>query len=203
MNAITYPARPINGGPFGLVPKNPRYLWSAKFNGWRALVHTPTGTMFNRQGDELTISDEFSGALENLSRSSVEWLDCEALERRHEIGRGSLIVLDAIVPKLSAGERYTLLIKEAQQSQWQIATIGERPDASQIYLCNQVAMSDTSHSSKLVLTDWWHWMQRINKEWSVDFYEGLVAKRCDSTYPIQLRSPEAECSSWIKHRWRW
>jgi hypothetical protein len=203
MTCITYPARPLNGGRFGLVPKKPTYLWSPKFNGWRAVVHTPTGTMFNRHGAELTISKEFNEALESLSRSSIEWLDCEALERRHDIGRGGLIVLDAVVPALNAGDRYRLLIKEADHLQWPILAIGERPESGRAYVCNQVGMSDASHTGKRTLTDWWGWMQRINKDWGKDFYEGLVAKRVDSAYPIQLRSPEAECSSWIKHRWLW
>src|ERR1051326_8703474 len=89
MKPITFPARPLNGGRFGLVAKKAIHLWSPKFNGWRAVIHVPTGTMFNRQGEELTISNEFHEALENVSRSSIEWLDCEARERRHEIGRGS------------------------------------------------------------------------------------------------------------------
>jgi hypothetical protein len=125
------------------------------------------------------------------------------LERRHEIGRGSLIILDAIVPKLIAGERYQMLLTAAQSLQWSILGIGERPEVNQTYLCNQVAMSDASNPGKLVLTDWWARMQRINKEWGADFYEGIVAKRVDSAYPIQLRSPETKCSFWIKHRWAW
>jgi hypothetical protein len=203
MTCITYPARPLNGGRFGLVPKKPTYLWSPKFNGWRAVVHTLTGAMFNRHGEELTITNEVHDAVENIRRSSIEWLDCEALERRHDIGRGSLIVLDAIVPRLTAAERYQQLIREADRLQWPILAIGERPEPDNAYLCNQVAMSDAFHTGKLVLKDWWGWMQRVNRDWNVDFYEGLVAKRVDSVYPIQLRSPEAECSSWIKHRWHW
>ena len=60
MEPITYPARPLSGGRFGLVPKQPVYLWSDKLNGWRAPVHVPTGTMFNRQGEELSIAGEFT-----------------------------------------------------------------------------------------------------------------------------------------------
>src|ERR1041385_8150163 len=116
MKSITYPARPLNGGRFGLVAKKPIHLWSAKLNGWRALIHTPTGTMFNRQGEELTIASEFAEALNDLSRSSIEWLDCEALERRHNIGRGTLIILDAVVPVLNAGQRYELLIRDTLDS---------------------------------------------------------------------------------------
>ncbi len=40
---VTYPARPINGGPLELAPPNPgRWCYEPKYNGWRALVHAPT-----------------------------------------------------------------------------------------------------------------------------------------------------------------
>ena len=55
---ITYPARPIQGGPLELAPPK-RGLWYAepKLNGWRALIHMPSGTMWNRHGVEC---EEFS-----------------------------------------------------------------------------------------------------------------------------------------------
>jgi hypothetical protein len=204
MKSITYPARPLNGGRFGLVTKKPIHLWSMKVNGWRALIHTPTGTMFNRQGEELTIAGEFAEALEDLSRSSIEWLDCEALERRHNVGRGSLIILDAVVPDLIASERYQLLIRDSLDSNtWPFLFIEDRPEENKVYVMKQTAMSEASHTGKLVLTDWWGWMQLVNKQWGTDFYEGFVAKRADSVYPIQLRSPDSDCPFWIKHRWAW
>jgi hypothetical protein len=44
---ITYPARPINGGPLpNARPKQGVWYYEPKYNGWRALVHIPTGTMF-------------------------------------------------------------------------------------------------------------------------------------------------------------
>jgi len=42
---------------------------------------------------------EFDAAvdqLRSLADSGLVWADCEALERRHQIGRGSLVVLDWI-----------------------------------------------------------------------------------------------------------
>jgi hypothetical protein len=203
MKPVTYPARPLNGGRFGLVTKKPVHLWSAKLNGWRALVHTPTGTMFNRQGEELSITAEFAEALENMSQCGIEWLDCEALERRHNIGRGSLIILDAVVPELTAAERYCRSLEEAERWNWPSLVIENRPEENRVYLVKQGALSDASHTGKLALTTWWNSMQRLNRAWGVDFYEGLVAKRTDSPYPIQLRSPDSECPFWIKHRWAW
>src|SRR5437762_1954140 len=98
--STTYPARPINGGPLDKAPpKFGEWYYEPKYNGWRALVHVPTGTMFNRKGERLSIQKEFTGAIEELQEINhqvcrIEWLDCEALERRHNIGRGMLIVLD-------------------------------------------------------------------------------------------------------------
>ena len=68
-------------------------------NGWRALIHTPTGTMWNRHGTLLTIADCSRPALATLAkltRRGFVWADCEALERRHNLGRGTLVVLDVI-----------------------------------------------------------------------------------------------------------
>ena len=38
-------------------------------------------------------------------------------------------------------------------------------------------------------------------EWGCEFYEGMVAKRNDSIYPMQRRSAEVEFPFWMKHRW--
>ena len=203
MELITYPARPMAGGRLGLVPKPNVHLWSAKLNGWRAPVHTPTGTMWNRHGQQLTIADEFTDALETLSCCRIPWLDCEALERRHHIGQGTLIVLDQIVPDLPATERHHQLIEEAVRLGWPILRIGDRPEPNRVYLLHQVAMSETARTGKLELDFRWRQMQTLNRDWGAEFYEGLVAKRADSPYPIQLRDPNAHCPWWVKHRWRW
>jgi hypothetical protein len=203
MNPVTYPARPLNGGRFGLVPKKPIHLWSFKVNGWRALIHTPSGTMFNRHGQELSIANEFTRALESLRRCGIEWLDCEAFERRHNLGRGSLIILDAIVPKLTATQRWSLGLTEADRHGWPLLALDVKPEQDRVYLMKQMAMSDASRSGKLSLASYWGQMQAINQNWQVDYYEGLVAKRADSIYPIQLRSAEAEFPFWVKHRWRY
>ena len=97
---LTFPARPIQGGRLELAPPK-RGLWYAepKLNGWRALIHTPTGTMWNRHGTLLTIADCFRPALASLAKLAnrgLVWADCEALERRHNLGRGTLVVLDVI-----------------------------------------------------------------------------------------------------------
>jgi len=46
----------------------------------------------------------------------------------------------------------------------------------------------------------WEALRRINREWSAEFYEGLVAKRTDSPYP-RATSATQETPHWMKHRW--
>src|SRR3954465_3488399 len=98
----TFPARPINGGSLELaLPKPGRWYYEPKYNGWRALVHAPTGAMFNRKCQPLSITGSFTAALKYLRAvplvtggRSIEWLDCEVLDRRHALGRGTLLVFD-------------------------------------------------------------------------------------------------------------
>src|ERR1039458_9417210 len=90
-----YPGRPVNGGPLPkALPKAGDWTLEGKYNGWRAWVHNPTSAMFNRKLEPLSIRHEFEPALEQLRALPWEWSDVEALERRHKIARGSLILLD-------------------------------------------------------------------------------------------------------------
>ena len=109
-----YPLRPVNGGPLDrALPKSCDWHYEPKVNGWRTLVHVPTGTMFNRKGERLSIEKEFSVALCRLGvGDEFEWLDCEALDRRHKFGRGSLIVLDWPVAGLTYLQRREALEAE-------------------------------------------------------------------------------------------
>ena len=67
LRPCTYPARPLNGGPLErALPKPGQWHYEPKYNGWRALVHAPSGTMFNRYGQRLTIQREFATALAAL-----------------------------------------------------------------------------------------------------------------------------------------
>ncbi len=43
--------------------------------------------MWNRHGQPLTVASEFTSALEHLCSLPFEWLDYEALDGRHDIGR--------------------------------------------------------------------------------------------------------------------
>jgi len=45
-------------------------------------------------------------------------------------------------------------------------------------------------------------LKQLNAQWLCPFYVGVVAKRSDSLYPIQLRSAALEYTGWLKHRWK-
>lgn len=47
----------------------------------------------------------------------------------------------------------------------------------------------------------WEKMQAINQRLGCEVYEGVVAKRADAPYEIQLRPPDEKDTNLIKHRW--
>ncbi len=194
----TYPARPINGGAMErALPKTGQWQCEPKYNGWRALVHAPTGTMFNRHGERLSIAREFSTALALVreihlvaSAGVVEWFDCEALERRHGLGRGTLLVFDYIVP----GSRESYVERKARLVQvlpvHEYSTPPQTDHACVVAPCGMLSDLEFYRSLK-----------QLNAQWRCPFYEGIVAKRADSVYPVQLRSSTLEFAGWVKHRW--
>ena len=198
---ITYPARPIQGGRLELAPPK-RGLWYAepKLNGWRALIHTPTGTMWNRHGALLTIADCFRpalGALAKLAGRGLVWADCEALERRHNLGRGTLVVLD-VVPESgtpSYEQRRTML--EVLLPMDAVFS----GDTSRPVPCGTLVLTPTmraeSHADALAF---YQRLREANRALHCDFFERVVMKRADSIYPVQLRSATEEFRGFVKHR---
>mgnify|MGYP001393469264 CR=1 FL=1 len=188
---ITYPARPVNGGSLEFaLPVSGEWWYESKLNGWRALVHVPTRTMFNRQGKRLSIEAEFEEALDVLQSvnllADMEWVDCEALERRHAIARGTLIVLDLPMMQAPYLERIHTLHQYLEPLEVGKPLNGIRA------LC--------LHPEKDGMALWTR-LQAENKRLGCDWAEGVVAKRADSIYPLQLRSPDVEFAFWRKHRW--
>lgn len=199
---LTFPARPIHGGRLELAPPK-RGVWFAepKFNGWRALVHTPSGTMWNRHGGRLSIAPCFKEALDELRDLADEgliWADCEALERRHHIARGTLIVLDSIPSDLMFTPGYA-----------------ERREFLESLRLPQETFSGGFHEGEtapLLLTTsrmvtcpneslaFYHSLRQANRSLGAEFFEGVVMKRADAPYPVQMRSSTEESRAWIKHR---
>lgn len=186
---LTYPARPVSGGRLELAPpKHGDWAVEPKYNGWRVLVHAPTGTAYNRHGKPLSIAGEFSAAIAQLRAAPFEWIDCEGLERRHGIGRGTLIVLDAVTPGTYAERRLHL------ESTFELLPLETMPPENAVVLTPRYPMSEAQSIYDLLLNH--------NDLWNAPYYEGVVMKRTDSHYPIQLRNPSETFPQWIKHRWR-
>ncbi len=196
----TYPLRPVNGGRFDKAPaKHGDWAYEPKVNGWRTLVHTPTGTMFNRHGQRLSIEHEFGPALAILKNCPLEWLDCEGMERRHGLLRGCLIVLDWPTEKLS----YNVRQAELYTCLHHIPGVHSlAPFAVPTKLTDSVLMfaHTCDGEGQAVLKECWKKLQDLNRVLGCEFYEGFLAKRRDSLYPFQLRSPSEEFPQWVKHR---
>ena len=195
---ISYPARPLQGGKLDRAPKKIG-LWYAqpKYNGWRAVVHCPSGTMWNRHGGRLSIAHEFDAALRELKKLSergLVWADCEAMERRHKVGRRSLIVLDWIADSESPTyeERRAFLESLLPLERMSLGE-GTMPEDS-VLLAPSIA---ETNGQALQL---YRSLEAINRSVLADVFEGVVMKRAVSAYPVQLRSPDEKCRFWQKHR---
>ncbi len=198
---ITYPARPIQGGRLELAPpKRGQWYAEPKLNGWRALIHTPTGTMWNRHGALLTIADCFRpalAALANLASRGLVWADCEALERRHNLGRGTLVVLDVVreIDTPSYVQRRSMLESLLPSDPVFVGEVAG-PIASGGVVLTPTLRVD-SNADALAL---YQRLRAANRALGCDFFEGVVMKRADSQYPVQLRSATEEFRGWVKHR---
>ena len=195
---ISYPARPIQGGKLDRAPKKIG-LWYAepKYNGWRAVVHCPSGAMWSRHGGRLSIAGEFDAALRELKKLSERgliWADCEAMERRHNVGRRSLIVLDWIPDSGSPTyeERRSFLEQFLPLERMSLGE-GTMPEDS-VLLAPSIA---ETNGQALQL---YRSLEAINRSVLTDVFEGVVMKRAVSAYPVQLRSPDEKCRFWQKHR---
>ena len=207
---ITYPARPTNGGPVDkAASKYGDWMYEPKYNGWRALVHVPTGRMWNRQGEPLSITDKFDTALMQLKETDLEWADCEALERRHDIGKGSLIVFDT--PMKGRGPTY--LFRKGLVYDTRLPFAGWNNEMESLRPIDPLDLNPTGFSIKAgayiaphfpecEVNTHWEEMKQFNEKQGCEFYEGLVAKKTDSKYHIQLRSPNEKYGYWIKHRFK-
>ena len=194
---ITYPARPIQGGKLDLAPRKIG-IWFAepKYNGWRALVHCPSGTMWNRHGKRLSIAAEFGPALQELRslvRHGLIWADCEALERRHAIGRGSVLdwICETGAPTYEQRRDFLTTFIETER-----LSLGDWPSFPE----NAVLIPPTIRDNGTATLTFYRSLRDINRKLGADFFEGVVMKRGGAVYLVQLRSDDEECRGMIKHR---
>ena len=203
----SYPARPLNGGPLDKARPKPG-VWAAepKWNGWRALVHVPTRTMWNRHGKQLSIADQFESALDilcpTLDAEAFKWVDCEALDRRHALARGTLIVLD-VLPIPGAGYRGKTPENYRERRSWLTPLPMPR---SLVHVRSHTVYLTPSTLEPLWYggdpQGMWDGCRAANTQLGAVFYEGIVMKRLDALYPIQRRNAEETTTAWVKHRWR-
>ncbi len=156
--------------------------------------------MWNRHGALLTIGDSFRPALAALTKLAprgLVWTDCVALERRHNLGRGTLVVLDAI-PE-SGTQTYVQRRAMLESLLPCDAVFGG--DTARPVPCGAVVLTPAqravTHADALVF---YQRLRAANRGFSCDFFEGVVMKRADSNYPVQLRSATEEFRGWVKHR---
>ena len=154
--------------------------------------------MWNRHGQRLTIEREFEAALDilrPLAARGLVWADCEALERRHQIGRGSLVVLDWIPESGSPTyeERREFLVSLVETEH---LSTGEW----QSFPVNALLLPPSVRDEGNAVPDFYASLKAINRRLRCDFFEGVVMKRGNAPYPVQLRSDTEECRTWAKHR---
>lgn len=164
-----------------------KWAWEPKINGWRALIHVPTLTVFNRHGELLSITHEFPVLEKEFWKLDylfgVEWLDCEMLGRRHPLKKGTIVILD-VVADLPYRKRREFVERFMDLD----------PD---IQLEGIESFSGNAPSDPLTL---WEQLQEENHRYGCDYYEGLVAKRVTSGYETQLVSPSKTTPNWVKYR---
>lgn len=190
---ITYPARPMTGGrkPPPELPGD--WDYEPKGNGFRLTVNTRHRLLWNRHNEPLSIADEFDEALEKASRLPFEWLDCEGLERRHGFGKGTLVVIDAPLLGGTYRQRRDILEK----------FIPPLIGSPELWPENSVRLFPRFERKQV--DEAWTTLRKINELCGAAPlnrpWEGLVGKRADSLYPIQLRNPEETFSGWIKYKY--
>lgn len=195
----SYPARPVNGGRLDMAmafPRTGEWVYEPKGNGRRAVIHARSGKIWNRHGIERTESMRpvFGNALSEILRLFSEpdlYLDCEILYGRTEYGRGTIVILDLIIPRLTYQHRRIDI-----ESKVQCIQLENIPE-------NSLVCFPTCACPKTL----WKLAREANDAFDLPtrnpMWEGIVAKKVDSLYPIQLISDDRKFPEWVKHRYEW
>lgn len=188
--ANTFPARPMSGGRFNPDMLIGHWLWQPKYNGWRAFIDLETNQVFNRHGNLMSIGDCFKRAIDSIRGHclslGIRFLDAEALERRFDNCRGSLILLDLPGTPEPFETRMEVLSFLAP-----VHDINQLPEPN-VVLSTPTFDEQSARQS-------WAWMQQLNNVWGAPIYEGLVAKKVGSEYPTTWK-PSDTFNDWVKFR---
>jgi len=134
--------------------------------------------------------------LAKLADRGLVWADCEALERRHNLGRGTLVVLD-VIPESSAP---TYEQRRAMLESLLPTDAVFSGDTSRDVPCGAVVLTPMLRVDHANALAFYQRLRSANRALGCDFFEGVVMKRADSAYPMQLRSATEEFRRWVKHR---
>ncbi len=113
------------------------------------------------------------------------WLDIELLYGRIPLGKGSICVLDLIIPDLPYEARHDLIAQR----------VGILMHLPQLPEHDVFGLNHTKNGMEL-----WESTKCANQQLGVLMWEGVVAKKAGSKYPFQLSNPKREFPHWMKHR---
>ena len=191
----TLPARPINCGNLRVArPKIGQFWVEPKITGMRVTLHVPTGRMWTRHGPRLSNPKWFehaAGAIKELLPNE-EWLDCEGLYQAHNVGKGTIVILDDMVRDVVIEDRRELI------SDIPLMPITNDLKGNEVY---RIPYYDWSEAKTL-----WDTLLELGADWvrrgfgSVPLFEGVVGKKKKSKYPFQTIDPKRESADWQKHR---
>ncbi len=116
----------------------------------------------------------------------------------HNLGRGTLVVLD-VVPESGTPnyEQRRATLQALVDTDAVFSSETSRPVP-----CGSVVLTTTIRvDSRADALAFYQRLRAANRALGCEFFEGVVMKRADSIYPVQLRSVTEECRGWCKHRW--
>jgi hypothetical protein len=204
---LSYPARPTNGGALErALPKVGAWAWQPKIDDWRVVIHVPTRRVWNREGEPSAIRHKIARALDLLP-PVFDWLDAGVVGLRTRLALNSIVVFDYMPPTGEEGatysERRTHLEEVFDDELPRSIELATGPQVrDRVFLIPEYARADEranvywNHPLAIYQA-----LQAENAELGkLRLYEGLVAKRIDKPYPLQLRSPRTETPWMVKHR---
>jgi hypothetical protein len=182
------------------VKKGKRTLANIKLTGTIPLNGGLFFALDNEGNGRLHNNDLFFGYRIAVVSFAAEWLDVGLMENRHNMMRGCIVVLD-LIGSPSSKQSWPFHERRAHLE----AMFGVLPAATRIVGTPEAkdsvllipSFSGPDHLDGLRL---YRGCIAQNEAIGQKFYEGVVAKRADSLYPIQLNRPKAKCPDWIKHR---
>lgn len=207
MIALTqFPPAPSKGGALdaSTPPKIGDWVWQPKIDDWRGVTHLPSRSVWNQYGvaSAVAAQGKIADALEELGRTAARvfsnstgdgfrLFDIGIMENRHDMMRGAIVVFDVMDTKMPHVVRRQMLERMFPVLPLATELLADGNTRGGVWLINEFCVEDP-----LKLQDI---LKRENAKVGRKFYEGLVAKRDDASYPMGTR-PKQKTDLWVKHR---